>query len=186
MTTNFQPYMQGYRATFTIFLGVTPKGNLHIDLAVGTGMTDEPQTTFPRTALALPRLVSHPYRLYPVVDQIADKVCATAADYERRPSSREKDLVDLVVFARTQHINGDALSFAIEMECRRRRLAPLTEFNVPNTWGRGYAKQRKGVPYCDDYPTVELAKDLVSRLVNPALNHQVQSEIWSPDELRWG
>lgn len=39
----------------------------------------------------LPRLVSHAYRLYPIVDQIADKVCATMQTYHDRPSSREKD-----------------------------------------------------------------------------------------------
>ncbi len=48
--------------------------------------------------------MSYPYRLYPVANQIADKVCATLADYHGRPSSREKDLVDLVVIAVTQSV----------------------------------------------------------------------------------
>jgi hypothetical protein len=70
-----------------------------VDLAVGTGITGEVTTTEPANALDLPRLVRHQYRLYLVVDQIADKVCATMTAYNQRMSSREKDLVDLVVFA---------------------------------------------------------------------------------------
>lgn len=77
-----QPYVDGYRVTFSVFIGVAKKGVVHIDLAAGGGMTGETQTVFPATTLHLPRLTSHPYRLYPVVDQIADKVCATMSEYE--------------------------------------------------------------------------------------------------------
>lgn len=132
-----QPYTDGCRVTFNIFVGVTSKGSLHIDLAVGAGMTDQVTTASPVTALELPRLTSNHYRLYPVVDQIADKVCATMADYEGRPSSREKDLVDLVVFAVTQDIDGDALTIALDTERRRRQIEPFTEFVVPSAWGQG-------------------------------------------------
>lgn len=84
---------------FTILIGLSQKGSLQVDLAVGAAITGEVTTTPPATALDLPRLVSHPYRLYPVVDQIADKVCATMTRYSERASSRERDLVDLVEFA---------------------------------------------------------------------------------------
>ncbi len=105
-----QPYTDGYRVVFTVFIGVVKKGVVKIDLAVGAGMTGAVQSSLPVTALALPRLASNRYRLYPVVDQIADKVCATMSDYDGRPSSREKDLVDIIVFAVTQDIDGAALN----------------------------------------------------------------------------
>ena len=66
--------------------------------------------------------MSYPYRLYPVADQVADKVCATIADYSGRPSSREKDLVDLVVIAVTQTVDAVSLRQAIATECAQRRL----------------------------------------------------------------
>lgn len=75
-----QPYTDGYRVTFNIFIGVANKGSLHIDLAVGAGMTGLVTSATPATVLELPRLTSNPFRLYPVVDQVADKVCATLAN----------------------------------------------------------------------------------------------------------
>lgn len=87
-----QPYTDGYRVKFNIFIGVAAKGSLQIDLAVGAGATDDVVTAEPATALNLPRLTSNPYRLYPVVDQIADKVCATMTEYNERASSREKEV----------------------------------------------------------------------------------------------
>lgn len=183
--TNTQPYTDGYRVTFNIFIGVMPRGPLRIDLAVGAGITDQVTTTIPATALDLPRLASSPYRLYPVVDQIADKVCATMGRYEGRVSSREKDLVDLVVLAVTHDIDGDALWLAVEAERRRRQMEPFNEFLVPPAWGSGYAKLSKSVPHCVDYRTVRVAAELVSRLINPALDGQASGKRWSREVQGW-
>ncbi|WIY84157.1 nucleotidyl transferase AbiEii/AbiGii toxin family protein [Propionimicrobium sp. PCR01-08-3] len=180
-----QPYTDGYRVTFNIFIGVTAKGSLHIDLAVGAGMTDQVTTATPATALELPRLISNPYRLYPVVDQIAGKVCATMTDYEGRVSSREKDLVDLIVFAVTQDIDGDALAVALDTERRRRQMEPFTAFSVPSTWGSGYVKLSKSVPHCSDYRAVGTAAELASQLLDPVLMRQAGGKIWAHKERRW-
>lgn len=180
-----QPYTEGYQVKFNIFIGLRAKGSLQVDLAVGAGVTGDVTTTDPATTLDLPRLVSHQYRLYPVVDQIADKVCATMAEYNERTSSREKDLVDLVVLAATQDIGGTALRIAIATEARRRQMAPLDRFTVPSSWGGGYAKLSKSVPYCLDYRTVDLAGDLVTRLIDPALSGEAVGKTWSHDALGW-
>ncbi len=180
-----QPYTDGCRVTFNIFIGVTAKGSLHIDLAVGAGMTGQATTVIPATALELSRLISNPYRLYPIVDQIADKVCATMAHYEGRASSREKDLVDLVVLAVTQDIDGDALSVALDTERRRRQMEPFITFEVPTTWGPGYAKLSRPVPHCLGYRTVGLAAELASQLIDPILTGQAGGKIWAHTERRW-
>lgn len=90
--------------------------------------------------------VSHQYRLYPVVDQVADKVCATMTEYDERTSTREKDLVDLVVIATTQDIDGTALRVATVTEARRRQMEPFDSFTVPSAWGAGYARLSRPVP----------------------------------------
>lgn len=180
-----QPYTEGYQVKFNMFIGVSAKGTLQVDLAVGAGMTGEVVTTDPATALNLPRLVNNPYRLYPDVDQIADKVCATMAEYNDKASSREKDLVDLVVFATTQDIDGTALRTAITTEARRRKMGPFDRFTVPSTWGAGYAKLSRSVPYCADYRTVELASDLVTRLIDPALSGEADGKTWFHESLGW-
>ncbi|MGK2876679.1 MAG: nucleotidyl transferase AbiEii/AbiGii toxin family protein [Nocardioides sp.] len=184
--TETQPYTEGYQVKFTILIGVASKGSLQVDLAVGAGMTGDVVITDPASALRLPRLASNPYRLYPVVDQIADKVCATMTEYQDRASSREKDLVDLVVFATTQEVEGAALRIAIATEARRRKMEPFEHFTIPSTWGPGYSKLSKPVPYCAGYPTVDLAAELVARLVDPALSSAVDGLTWSHEELDWG
>lgn len=180
-----QPYTDGYRVVFTVFIGVVKKGIVKIDLAVGAGMTDAVQTSLPVTALALPKLASNRYRLYPVVDQIADKVCATMFDYDGRASSREKDLVDLVVFAVTQNIDGAALNLAIDTERQRRGMDPIVQFVVPSVWGNGYKKLAKPIPYCADYRTVDFAATLASQLIDPALSGESRGKTWSATQLAW-
>lgn len=183
--TDAQPYTDGYHVKFNIFIGVAAKGSLQVDLAVGAGATDDVVTTEPATALNVPRLSGNPYRLYPVVDQIADKVCATVAEYGDRPSSREKDLVDLVVFAVTQDIEGTSLGIAIATEVRRRKMEPFTHFSVPKSWGAGYAKLSRSVPYCAEYRTVELASELAARLIDPTLSGDADEKVWSHTVLGW-
>lgn len=185
ISADTQPYTDGYRVTFNIFIGVAARGQLNVDLVVGAGITDQVFTVIPATVLDLPGLASSPYRLYPVVDQIADKVCATMGRYEGRASSREKDLVDLVVFALTHDIEGDALSLAIETERNRRQMAPFTEFFVPSDWGPGYAKLSRPVPHCANYRDVKAATKLVSRLVNPAINGEASRKHWSQKVQSW-
>lgn len=180
-----QPYTDGYRVSFNVFIGVTKKGSVQIDLTVCVVVTDDVSVFVSATALDLPRLVSNPYRLYPVVDQIADKVCATMDDYNGRSSSREKDLVDIVVFAVTQDINGAALSLAIDTERHRRKIESFEEFVVPSTWGPGYEKQSRLIPHCSEYRTVGLAAELVARLINPALTGEAKGKTWSKELLHW-
>lgn len=130
-----QPYTDGVRVTFNVLIGVAEKSSLSVDLAVGAGMTSEFSVESPATALDLPRLTSHRYRLYPVVDHIADKVRATLADYRGRASSREKDLVDLGVFAITQDIDGSVLNVAAAAPLVARLINPaLTSEASGETW----------------------------------------------------
>lgn len=148
-----QPYTDGYRVSFAVFVGANAHGTLNVDLASGAGLTAEVIRSEPASALHLPRLISYPFRLYPVVDQIADKVCATLADYGRRPSTREKDLVDLVAFTTTHDIDGDALSVALASEIRRRRLPHPDRFMVPVDW----AAATQGWPLaCRHAPAIAL------------------------------
>lgn len=139
----------------------------------------------PASGLRLPRLINHDYRLYPVVDQIADKVCATMTTYNGRPSSREKDLVDLVVLATTQEVAGSALRVAINTEANRRRMEPFTQLLVPHGWGRGYAAMAKTVPYCTRFRSIDQARELVTRFIDPTLNGHAESSDWSPQRLDW-
>jgi hypothetical protein len=180
-----QTYTEGYGVDFDVYIGADKKEQLHVDLVVGVIVPDEVTVMPPVNRLDLPRLPSNDYRLYPIVDQIADKVCATIASYNGRPSSREKDLVDLVVIAKTQAFSADALGRAIVEEARARSLMPFTELTIPPTWGRLYARQAKDVPHCADYRTANLAAEFMRTFIDLVLQDEVPGKIWSPDSLAW-
>jgi hypothetical protein len=180
-----QPYTDACRVEFDTYIGAQQKRRIGVDLSTGAGLTAEPTITAPASALDLPRLAMFEYRLYPVADQIADKVCATMQRYGDRPSSREKDLVDLVVLAVTQDIDGTALTRAITTEISRRGMDPFEHFDVPAEWGPAYERLANRVPYCADVRRIEAARDLASALIDPALNGTATGLTWRATTRRW-
>jgi len=180
-----QPYTDGYRVSFEIYIGTSRKGRLSVDLVVSAGITGEIVVTQPANRLALPRLASADYRLYPVVDQIADKVCATVADYSGKPSSREKDLVDLVILALTHDVDAHSLGCAVATEARRRGLTPLSALTIPTGWGARYAKEIGSTPYGRDFGDVGAAVGLMREFLDPVLDGRVTTGTWSHASLRW-
>jgi len=180
-----QTYTEGYSVRFDVYLGVKRKDQLHVDLVVNVLTTGVAETASPAASLDLPKLSSHPYRLYPVVDQIADKVCATLMRYNGRPSSREKDLVDLVVLAVTQDVNAGNLRRALEAEARNRSLALPAEFTVPAAWGARYAKLAAPLPACSEYRTVDTATALMRSFLDPVLVGRVDQLTWHHDLRGW-
>lgn len=180
-----QPYAEGYRVHFDIYLGVTGKGRLNVDLVVSAGVTGEVQVVEPANRLPLRNVVSYDYRLYPIVDQVADKVCATMTEYMTGASSRERDLVDLVILALTQDVEAGALAKAIRAEAGRRRLQPFAALAIPSRWGAVYTRTIRSTPYGKNYDTVEAAAELMRRFLDPVLDGTVTSATWSHASLRW-
>jgi hypothetical protein len=158
-----QPYTSGCRLTFKALLGVNPRGHVSIDLAVGYSHTAPLDTQPPTNRLAQLRLRNHDYVLYPVPDQIADKVCATLQRYGAKdsPSTREKDLVDLVMIAITHPTDAAQLRIAIYSEMARRSMGEVSQFAIPTTWGVRYKTLAQNTSAASSCPTAESAEALV-------------------------
>jgi Nucleotidyl transferase AbiEii toxin, Type IV TA system len=79
----------GVRLPTTAYVGPTEWGRFHVDL-VGSDlrMTGEPEPTPPLTRVAMPDVEQHGYRVYPLVDHIADKVVATFPPDSTSPTAR--------------------------------------------------------------------------------------------------
>ncbi|MEA5117084.1 MAG: nucleotidyl transferase AbiEii/AbiGii toxin family protein [Propionicimonas sp.] len=182
LTDDTQPYADGYRVTFDAYLGVKLVDTIKIDLSTGTRPTENLAIEEPANRLALPRLTSYPYRLYPVANQVADKVCATIARYGGRPSSREKDLVDLVVIAVTQSVDAAELHTAITTECAKRRLPAPLELSIPANWGGAYAKLATNTP-AGAY-SITAARELASTFIDPVLTGDAHGS-WNPRTGVW-
>lgn len=180
-----QPYTDGRKVHFDIYIGANKRGNLNVDLVTGSAMTDEPEYLEPSNSLVLPKLHSVPYRLYPVVDQIADKVCATLTVFNGRQSSREKDLVDLVTLATTYDIDGSRLTLAISQEARVRKLNLPGQFELPSSWGAVYSSEAAKVPACSRHLSIEQAQQLMHSFVGTVLVGEARGKSWNRDILDW-
>lgn len=181
-----QPYARGARITFDAYLGLRPRGAVNIDLVVGSNPTAEPQRRPPANRLNALSLSTVDYVLYPVVDQISDKVCATMQPVGAlaRPSTRVKDLVDLVLLAQAEPVEAVQLWHALTSEMRRRQMAPIAAFSIPNDWERGYLKIRRRLT--TDIPaTAADAAELVASMLDPVLSRSVQEGNWDPISGGW-
>lgn len=183
-----QPQVGGYRVHVDAYCGAIKKQAFGVDLVTGSLMTTAPEINTPPAVLKLRGLTSPTLRLYPVVDHIADKLCATQATYGGAgtlPSSRVRDLVDLVVFARTQDVDGECLIVAIRAEWAHRSLPGKPLFAPPGSWSRLYPPIAKAVGACHGLTTFTAATELVATFLGPALNQSVAGKRWVAAESAW-
>ncbi|MFP3467228.1 nucleotidyl transferase AbiEii/AbiGii toxin family protein [Leifsonia sp. SIMBA_070] len=180
-----QPYVDGVRVVFDVYIGANSAGVIKIDLVAGVGITTPPVTAAPAYRLDVPGLPTTDYRLYSLTDQIADKVCATADTYWDGASSRAKDGVDLVIIARTQHgITATELTRAIHHERRLRRLDEFETLELPATWEGPFARLARDIPACADHLTLHDAQRLITAFVDPALDGSAAGA-WDPHTTGW-
>jgi hypothetical protein len=71
------------RVPVVAFVGASEFASFRVDLVAGLTMTGVPERVRPIVAIDLPGLLRTPYRAYPVVDHIADKVCALLEVHQR-------------------------------------------------------------------------------------------------------
>lgn len=179
-----QPDVQLYNVTFQIFIAGKDKGPLNIDLAVGRSPIGNIELQNPEGRLNIKEFKTFPYRLFPLEHQIAEKVCAAMSSFGSHQSSREKDLVDLVVIASQKMVNGRDLRTALEHEIKHRGLHPISNFTVPTNWGRGYKRHLKTTPAAKSYPEIQDALALMDKFIDPAFK-QGHSGLWDPILLEW-
>ena len=183
-----QPHVGGYRVHVDAYCGAVKKQTFGVDLVTGSLMTTSPEIDTPPAVLQLRGLTPPTLRLYPVVDHIADKLCATQATYGASgtlASSRVRDLVDLVVLARTQDVDGDRLIVAIGAEWTHWSLPGKARFAPPTSWNRLYPPIAKAVPACDGLTTFAAATQFVSTFLDPALNRTATGKRWVAADSAW-
>ena len=147
-------------------------------------MTADPESTLPIEPVEIAGLRSVPYRTYPIADQIADKHAAMIDIYAGQPSTRYRDLVDLVLIATTQTVDSGALNTALVSEHRRRGTAPTAELSLPSEdWHVGYRKLAVGVPGFRFIDAAD-ALEIVNRLIGPVLGG-LTAGTWDPGTLEW-
>jgi hypothetical protein len=187
-----QALTQGARALrvpIIAYLGATEFAGFHADLVTDLTMTATPDDVPALIDIDL-GLVNPKYRAYPVVDHIADKVCAMLETHPRTvgdpiPSTRYRDLVDLATFARTIEAGGTDLATALRSEASRRDL-PLPDHlpDPPGTdWRAGYARTVQDAPNLADRDLAS-ALQTVRAMLDPVLAAR-HPGVWDPATLAW-
>jgi hypothetical protein len=188
-----RPVVEGGKALripAKVFLGVTEFTSFHVDLVTDIGMTAQPDDVGPLVPVPQLGLPQTTYRVYPVPDHIADKICALLETHPRRDgalqsSTRYRDLVDLVVFAHTCRVDATEALDALRSESLRRPLRLPQAFPKPADpgWPAGYARaarDARGLAETD----LNAATETVRRFVNPMLDRSAAG-VWSPKSLAW-
>ncbi len=176
------------RLSVNATIGATTWVEFHIDL-VGSDlrMTGQPEDVPPLARGVIPEVGQRGYRAYPLVDQIADKVAATYERHgeERRPSTRYRDLVDLVAIVTTASVGAASQRAALTSEFDRRGLTLPTSFVVPDRalWEPGYrAEARRSL--LDTAQTLDEALVVVGPFIDPLLDGSASGS-WEPGPRRW-
>ena len=182
-----QPNVAGAKVYVDAYAGAQKVHSFHVDIVTGSLMTAAPETRL-ANSVDVPGITAPTLRLYPVVDHVADKLCAIQALYgtnNDEPSSRYRDLVDLVVFALTQDLDGDDLATAISGEWMHRKMVGEPRFEPPTEFARAYPPLARKVPRCAGYTVYTDAVALVSTMLAPALDGTAAGRRWVAARTTW-
>jgi hypothetical protein len=138
----------GVRVPVVARLGANEWARFHVDVvAAGVRMTGVPENVPPLTSVEISGLRQDGYRAYPIEDHIADKACAILERHgdNRYPSTRYKDLVDLVSLTANSRATAIGQRTALVSEADRRGITLPGHFDVPEPglWEPGYAAEAK-------------------------------------------
>lgn len=176
---------RGKRFAVTAYIGARQFTQFGIDVVVASNMTGEPESMQNLSPIPIAGLLTADYRVYPIVDHIADKHAAMLDTYsDDRPSTRFRDLVDLVLIATTQRPRATDLRAAMTSEYAHRSLTAPAEVTLPSAaWHDGYAKAVAGLPVLQ-HRTADAALDVVKKMLDPVLA-ELASGVWDPEALAW-
>lgn len=173
-----------------VYLGTMQLADFPIDLStelVPVGVVDY---QLPRAVVTMDELEPMPkFALYPLPQQISDKVCAMYERYGnlQQPSTRYHDLVDLTLIVTTWSLDAAVTHTALRQESMRRSLILPTSLILPSTsWNSGYAKIAKtvnGLP--ENARSIDDALRIVGECLNPLLGQHLKTGSWDPIEGRW-
>jgi nucleotidyltransferase AbiEii toxin of type IV toxin-antitoxin system len=182
-----QEQAKGARVHVNTRLGPTSFATFHIDV-VGTVMTGTPDVVAPLTPLDIEGLIRPRYRVFPVADHLADKLCATIGTHARRgrtaSSSRVKDLVDIAIIATTLAIGSEALRIAVVTNAALCGLDLPERFIVPDPVGWVARYPRVAAESPGPVPDYDTAVRLASDVFDPVLN-ATATGVWNPSVQAW-
>jgi hypothetical protein len=167
----------------TAYIGAKYSG-FPIDLARELHLLAAPERIRPTPVVAVPGLPGLPeVVVYPLTDQVADKVCAMYELYGdmESPSSRYRDLIDLALIVSTCELGAAMVADALKSESRRRKMQLPTHMVSPSpNWPDGYRAYARKTQVEEALQDVEVALEHVGACLNPLLDGSRDEGCWRP------
>jgi hypothetical protein len=169
-------------------IGATTWVEFHVDLS-GTDlrMTGQPEDVPAIARGVIPEIQQRGYRAYPLVDHVADKIAATYQRHGGRqnPSTRYRDLVDLVAIVCGASMDAETQAEALRSEFERRGLVLPTAFDVPDRalWQPGYAAEARR-SLLNTARSLDEALALIRSFADPLFQGTAQG-LWDPEQHEW-
>lgn len=181
--------IEAIRVSASAYVGSTIWQSFSIDLVGGAAtMTGEPEDVPALARVMMPSVEQHGYRAYPLVDHVADKICAFFQRYGGgvRPSTRYRDLVDLVAIVTTTIVSASEAVAALSKQVERRGLTLPDRFDVPDRtlWAAGYRREANR-SLLETAQTLDEALDAVRPFIDPLLDGTAAAGTWNPSVRRW-
>ena len=174
---------------FAAYAGATVLEQFTVDLATHLRPVARVDRIRPEPAVPVPGLSELPeLRVYPLPDQMADKVCAMYSVFGATgaPSSRYRDLVDLVLVLIRHTVRYDELADAIGAEAHRRGLSLPTEVSSPGPgWTAGFATEARRGRLPQQLTELPAALQLLGSCLDPILAGTTSAVTWDPETHRW-
>lgn len=171
------------------FHGVTPVGTFPVDVAERRSLVGHVDHAAPTPVITIDGVTPPPdFTLYPLADQIADKIAATYYRYgpNRSASTRFHDLVDLVLICDRSSFVASDLRAALTAEFRRRFMPEPQTIGLPGSrWPDGYKAAVRGCAVPPDAATIVGALHAVGQCLNPVLTGARTTGTWNPTTRTW-
>lgn len=180
-------YSRLLKLRFATFVGDEEKDPVLIDLSLDCAATLPPDRVRPANRLEVEGLETCDYLVYPLPDQLADKLCAIMElQPGGRPSSRMKDLADVVAYAASERFDLGQLRRAVRSECAKRGMDVPGGFAAPSEWRPRFGAFARSVGLPGAFASFEAASELAGRFFGPALGDEPEGGTWDPGRLVWG
>ena len=180
-------YSRLLKLRFATYIGAEEKDPILIDLSLDCSPTLPPERIKPANRVDVDGVETCDYYVYSLPDQMADKFCAIM---ERRPdglpSSRMKDLVDVVACATKRDFECRQLAVAIANECAKRGMEVPDVFEAPLEWKSGFSAFAAKCGIASVYRTLKEATSLATSFFGPAIEEGATKEAtWDHISCRW-
>jgi hypothetical protein len=180
--------IEAIRLSVTAHIGPTVWQSFSIDLVGGAAtMTGIPEDVPALARVMMPSVAQQGYRAYPLVDHIADKICAFFQRYGSglRPSTRYRDLVDLVAIVTKTTVDAAGVLTALSAQVERRGITLPEHFDVPDRtlWEAGYRRE-VGRSLLEVARTLDEALAVVRPFIDPLLTGTATGT-WSSERSAW-